>query len=87
MPKITGLIREVVILGDAKEILIEIDNNLSNSLVNQKEILVNSHSAVTRDVNKNTFKTDLTPEMLRSDDLDSLIYGSEVTIEWEWSIY
>tara|TARA_B100001996_G_scaffold184951_1_gene141472 strand:- start:72 stop:323 length:252 start_codon:yes stop_codon:yes gene_type:complete len=83
MPKITGLIREVVILGDAKEILIEIDNNLSNSLVNQKEILVNSHSAVTRDVNKNTFKTDLTPEMLRSDDLDSLIYGSEVTIEWE----
>ena len=83
MPKITGLVREVVILGDAKEILIEIDNNLSNSLVNQKEILVNSHSAVTRDVNKNTFKTDLTPEMLRSDDLDNLIYGSEVIIDLE----
>tara|TARA_Y100001970_G_scaffold78298_1_gene99642 strand:+ start:89 stop:340 length:252 start_codon:yes stop_codon:yes gene_type:complete len=83
MPKITGLVREVVILGDAKEILVEIDNDLSNSLINQKQILVDSHSAVIRDVNKNTFKTDLTPEMLRSDDLDNLIYGSEVIIDLE----
>tara|TARA_Y100001934_G_C12353865_1_gene776945 strand:- start:541 stop:795 length:255 start_codon:yes stop_codon:yes gene_type:complete len=83
MSKITGLIREVVILGDAKEILVQIDSDLSNSLINQKQILVNSHSATIRDVNKNTFKTDLTPEMLRSDDLDSLIYGSEVTIDLE----
>ena len=35
MPKIMGLIREVVILGDAKEILVQIDNDLSNSLINQ----------------------------------------------------
>ena len=46
MPKIRGLIREVVILGDAKEILVQIDNDLSNSLINQKQILVNSHSAI-----------------------------------------
>ena len=83
MPKITGLVREVVILGNAKEILVEIDNDLSNSLINQKQILVDSHSAIIRDVNKNTFKTDLTPEMLRSDDLDNLIYGSEVIIDLE----
>ena len=50
MPKIMGLIREVVILGDAKEILVQIDNDLSNSLINQKQILVNSHSANIRDV-------------------------------------
>ena len=28
MPKITGLVREVVILGNAKEILVEIDMSL-----------------------------------------------------------
>ena len=83
MPKITGLVREVVILGNAKEILVEIDNDLSNSLINQKQILVDSHSAIIRDVNKNTFKTDLTPEMLQSDGLDSLVYGSEVVIDLE----
>ena len=83
MSKITGLIREVVILGDAKEILVEIDNDLSNSLINQKQILVDSHSAIIRDVNENTFKTDLTAEMLQSDGLDSLVYGSEVVIDLE----
>ena len=83
MPKITGLVREVVILGNAKEILVEIDNDLSNSLINQKQILVDSHSAIISDVNKNTFKTDLTAEMLESDGLDSLVYGSEVTIDLE----
>ena len=81
MAKIAGLIREVVILGDSKEILVEVSDDLSNSLIEQKQILINGHSAIIRDINKNRFKTDLTPEMLRSDDLDNLIYGSEVIVD------
>ena len=80
MSEIVGLIREVVIMGDTKEILVEINKDSSESLVENMEVSINGHIASIRDINGNRFKTVLTGIMLQSEELDNLIYGSEVSI-------
>jgi len=80
MSEIVGLIREVVIMGDTKEILVEINKDFADSLVENMEVSINGHIAAIRDINENRFKTDLTAILLQSEELDSLIYGSEVSI-------
>ena len=73
MSEIVGLIREVVIMGDAKEILVEINKDFADFLVENMEVSINGHTTSIRDINENRFKTDL-------EELDNLIYGSEVSI-------
>tara|TARA_B100001029_G_scaffold7036_1_gene4953 strand:- start:74 stop:328 length:255 start_codon:yes stop_codon:yes gene_type:complete len=80
MSETVGLIREVVIMGDAKEILVEINKDFADSLVKNMEVSINGHITSIRDINENRFKTDLTAIMLQSEELDNLIYGSEVSI-------
>ena len=80
MSEIVGLIREVVIMGDTKEILVEINKDSAESLVENMEVSVNGHITSIRDINGNRFKTILTAIMLQSEELDNLIYGSEVSI-------
>ena len=80
MSEIVGLIREVVIMGDTKEILVEINKDSAESLVENMEVSINGHIASIRDINGNRFKTVLTGIMLQSEELDNLIYGSEVSI-------
>ena len=80
MSETVGLIREVVIMGDAKEILVEINKDFADFLVENMEVSINGHITSIRDINENRFKTDLTALMLQSEELDNLIYGSEVTI-------
>ena len=80
MSKIVGLIREVIIIGDTKEILVEINEDFADSLAENMEILINGHNTGIKDVNENRFRTNLTSVMLESEELDSLIYGSKVSI-------
>tara|TARA_B100000214_G_scaffold80183_1_gene54268 strand:+ start:4331 stop:4591 length:261 start_codon:yes stop_codon:yes gene_type:complete len=80
MSKIVGLIREVIIIGDTKEILVEINEDFADSLAENMEILINGHNTAIKDVNENRFRTNLTSVMLESEELDSLIYGSKVSI-------
>tara|TARA_B100000131_G_C18077281_1_gene596868 strand:+ start:931 stop:1191 length:261 start_codon:yes stop_codon:yes gene_type:complete len=80
MSKIVGLIREVIIIGDTKEILVEINEDFADSLAENMEILINGHNTVIKDVNENRFRTNLTSVMLESEELDRLIYGSKVSI-------
>tara|TARA_B100000073_G_scaffold114442_1_gene92585 strand:+ start:4421 stop:4681 length:261 start_codon:yes stop_codon:yes gene_type:complete len=80
MAKIEGLVKEVVILRDSKDILIEISESLSNLLVENKEVLISGHSINIKDVSKNRFKVNLTAEMLNSTYLDEIIYGSKIVI-------
>ena len=80
MSKIVGLIREVIIIGDTKEILVEINKDFADSLAENMEILINGHNTAIKDVNENRFRTNLTSVMLESEELDSLIYGSKVSI-------
>jgi hypothetical protein len=44
------------------------------------EVSINGHITSIRDINGNRFKTILTAIMLQSEELDNLIYGSEVSI-------
>ena len=78
MAKIEGLVKEVVILRDSKDILIEISESLSSLLVENKEVLISGHSINIKDVSKNRFKVNLTTEMLSSTYLDEIIYGSKI---------
>ena len=80
MSETVGLIKEVVIMGDAKEILVEINKDFADFLVENMEVSINGHTTSIRDINENRFKTDLTALMLQSEELDNLIYGSEVSI-------
>ena len=80
MSEIVGLIREVVIMGDTKEILVEINKDFADFLVENMEVSINGHDTSIRDINDNRFKTDVTALMLQSEALDNLIYGSEVSI-------
>ena len=80
MSEIVGLIREVVIMGDTKEILVEINKDSAESLVENMEVSINGHITSIRDINGNRFKTILTAIMLQSEELDNLIYGYEVSI-------
>ena len=86
MAKIEGLVKEVVILRDSKDILIEISESLSSLLVENKEVLISGHSINIKDVSKNRFKVNLTTEMLSSTYLDEIIYGSKIAINLgsEW---
>ena len=86
MAKIEGLVKEVVILRDSKDILIEISESLSNLLVENEEVLISSHSINIKDVSKNRFKVNLTAEMFSSTYLDEIIYGSKIVINLgsEW---
>ena len=80
MAKIEGLVKEVVILRDSKDILIEISESLSNLLVENEEVLISGHSINIKDVSKNRFKVNLTAEMFSSTYLDGIIYGSKIVI-------
>ena len=80
MAKIEGLVKEVVILRDSKDILIEISESLSNLLVENEEVLISGHSINIKDVSKNRFKVNLTAEMFSSTYLDEIIYGSKIVI-------
>ncbi len=80
MSKIVGLIREVIIIGDTKEILVEINEDFADSLAENMEILINGHNTAIKDVNENRFRINLTSVMLESEELDRLIYGSKVSI-------
>ena len=86
MAKIEGLVKEVVILRDSKDILIEISESLSSLLVENKEVSISGHSINIKDVSKNRFKVNLTTEMLSSTYLDEIIYGSKIAINLgsEW---
>ena len=51
MSEIVGLIREVVIMGDTKEILVEINKDSAESLVENMEVSINGHITSIRDIN------------------------------------
>tara|TARA_Y100001935_G_C16910838_1_gene316105 strand:- start:157 stop:414 length:258 start_codon:yes stop_codon:yes gene_type:complete len=83
MVEIKGVVKEVVILENSKDILIEISEDLSNLIAEKKEVLISGHSINIKDVAKNRFRINLTDEMLSSANLNELIYGSKIVINFE----
>jgi riboflavin synthase len=78
-----GRIVEVELIGESKNILVEIEEKWIKYLTEKGYISVNGASITIGKVSKNTFYIHLIPETLRTTNLDELIYGKYVNLEFD----
>ncbi|URQ63075.1 riboflavin synthase subunit alpha [SAR86 cluster bacterium] len=78
-----GRIVEVELIGESKNILVEIEEKWIKYLTEKGYISVNGASITIGKVSKNTFYIHLIPETLRTTNLDELIYGNYVNLEFD----
>ena len=78
-----GRIVEVELVGESKNILIEIEEKWIKYLTEKGYISVNGASITIGKVSKNTFYVHLIPETLKTTNLDELIYDNYVNLEFE----
>ena len=78
-----GRIVEVELVGESKNILIEIEEKWIKYLTEKGYISVNGASITIGKVSKNTFYIHLIPETLKTTNLDELIYDNYVNLEFD----
>ena len=78
-----GRIVEVELVGESKNILVEIDEKWIKYLTEKGYISVNGASIKIGKVSKNTFYVHLIPETLKTTNLDELIYDNYVNLEFD----
>mgnify|MGYP005730808531 FL=1 len=78
-----GRIVEVELVGESKNILIEIKEKWIKYLTEKGYISVNGASITIGKVSKNTFYVHLIPETLKTTNLDQLIYDNYVNLEFD----
>lgn len=78
-----GRIVEVELVGESKNILVEIDEKWIKYLTEKGYISVNGASITIGKVSKNTFYVHLIPETLKTTNLDELIYDNYVNLEFD----
>ena len=78
-----GRIVEVELIGESKNILVEIEEKWIKYLTEKGYISVNGASITIGKVSKNTFYIHLIPETLRTTNLDELIYDKYVNLEFD----
>ena len=74
---------EVELVGESKNILIEIKEKWIKYLTEKGYISVNGASITIGKVSKNTFYVHLIPETLKTTNLDELIYDNYVNLEFD----
>ena len=80
-----GRIVEVELIGESKNILVEIEEKWIKYLTEKGYISVNGASITIGKVSKNTFYVHLIPETLKTTNLDELIYDNYVNLEFDQS--
>ena len=80
-----GRIVEVDLIGESKNILVEIEEKWIKYLTEKGYISVNGASITIGKVSKNTFYIHLIPETLKTTNLDDLIYDNYVNLEFDQS--
>ena len=80
-----GRIVEVELIGESKNILVEIEEKWIKYLTEKGYISVNGASITIGKVSKNTFYIHLIPETLKTTNLDDLIYDNYVNLEFDQS--
>lgn len=80
-----GRIVEVELIGESKNILVEIEEKWIKYLTEKGYISVNGASITIGKVSKNTFYIHLIPETLKTTNLDELIYDNYVNLEFDQS--
>ena len=78
-----GRIVEVELVGESKNILVEIEEKWIKYLTEKGYISVNGASITIGKVSKNTFYVHLIPETLKTTNLDELIYNNYVNLEFD----
>ena len=78
-----GRIVEVELVGESKNILVEIGEKWIKYLTEKGYISVNGASITIGKVSKNTFYVHLIPETLKTTNLDELIYDNYVNLEFD----
>ena len=78
-----GSIVEVELVGESKNILVEIEEKWIKYLTEKGYISVNGASITIGKVSKNTFYVHLIPETLKTTNLDELIYDNYVNLEFD----
>ena len=78
-----GRIVEVELVGESKNILIEIEEKWIKYLTEKGYISINGASITIGKVSKNTFYVHLIPETLKTTNLDELIYDNYVNLEFD----
>ena len=78
-----GRILEVELVGESKNILVEIEEKWIKYLTEKGYISVNGASITIGKVSKNTFYVHLIPETLKTTNLDELIYDNYVNLEFD----
>ena len=78
-----GRIVEVELVGESKNILVEIEEKWIKYLTEKGYISVNGASITIGKVSKNTFYVHLIPETLKTSNLDDLIYDNYVNLEFD----
>ena len=80
-----GQVKEVLIIGDSKDIVIDTSPEWSKYLFEKGYIGINGCSITIGKVNDTRFQVHLIPETLKTTNLDSLVFGNEINLELDQS--
>ena len=80
-----GQVKEVLIIGDSKDIVVDTSPEWSKYLFEKGYIGINGCSITIGKVNDTRFQVHLIPETLKTTNLDSLVFGNEINLEIDQS--
>ena len=80
-----GIIKEVLIVGDSKDIVIDTSPEWSKYLSEKGYIGINGCSITIGKIHDSRFQIHLIPETLKTTNLDNLVFGDEVNLEIDQS--
>ena len=80
-----GIVKEVLIVGDSKDIVIDTSPDWSKYLSEKGYIGINGCSITIGKIHDSRFQIHLIPETLKTTNLDNLVFGDEVNLEIDQS--
>ena len=80
-----GQVKEVLIIGDSKDIVVDTSPEWSKYLFEKGYIGINGCSITIGKVNDTRLQVHLIPETLKTTNLDSLVFGNEINLELDQS--
>ena len=80
-----GVVKEVLIVGDSKDIVIDSSSEWSKYLSEKGYIGINGCSITIGKIHDSRFQIHLIPETLKTTNLDNLVFGDEINLEIDQS--
>ena len=80
-----GIVKEVLIVGDSKDIVIDTSPEWSKYISEKVYIGINGCSITIGKIHDSRFQIHLIPETLKTTNLDNLVFGDEINLELDQS--